>query len=88
MKKIGKVIHITSSRKVVVKAENLPKIGDKVVNEKRNPVCEVFDIFGSTSSPYVEIRTEMEDPQELVEHSLYVSTSDTGRMKLKKRKNR
>jgi len=85
---IGRVIHITPNKKAVVKAEHLPKIGDRVFNEKRNPVGEVFEIFGSTSSPYVEVKPEVEDPYELVDNLLYVLPSHGGRRNAKERKNR
>lgn len=75
MQKIGRVIHITASKNAVVKAEALPKIGDRVIDEKRNVVGKVLDIFGPTSSPYVAVRPEVEDPFQLVNHFLYVPPS-------------
>lgn len=88
MKKIGRVIHITPSKKAVVKAENLPKIGDIVVDEKRNSVGEVLDIFGSTSSPYVEVIPEVKNPYELVDDFLYVLSHTGAEEKRKRGKNR
>lgn len=82
MQRIGRVIHITASKNAVVKAETLPKIGDRVINEKHNLVGKVFDIFGPTSSPYVEVRPKVEDPYELVNHTLYVLPSRKKRGKL------
>ena len=72
MQRIGRVIHITPSKNAVVKAETLPRIGDVVIDEQRNPVGKVFDIFGSISSPYVEVKPEVKDPYKLVNYFLYV----------------
>lgn len=88
MRRMGKVLHITPSKKVVVKAENLPKIGDRVFDEKRDPVGTVFDIFGSTSSPYVAVKPDVEDPHRLVDYALYVRPTRKSRKKPKRGKNR
>jgi len=87
LRRLGRVIHVTPSKMAVVKAEKLPKIGDKVVNEKKNPVGTVFDIIGPTSSPYVEVKPDLEDPQKLVDHLLYVLPQPP-RYRRKKRKGR
>lgn len=81
LQRIGRVIHITASKNAVVKAETLPKIGDRVIDEKHNLVGKVFDIFGPTSSPYVEVRPKVKDPYELVDHSLYALPSGNKRGK-------
>jgi len=60
---------------MILKSENLPRIGDKVVNENLQSVGMVFDIFGPTSSPYVAIKPNVKEPQNLVNHILYVVPS-------------
>ena len=75
MRRLGRVIHVTASKMAVVKAEKLPKIGDRVVNKGKKPVGTVFDIIGPTSSPYVEVRPSLKDPERLVDHFLYVLPS-------------
>ncbi len=75
MLRIGRVIHITPSRKAVVKAESLPKIGDKVFNEKKRFVGTVFDLIGPVSSPYISVKPEVKDPNKLINHVLYVFPS-------------
>jgi len=44
---------------MILKAENIPRIGDEVINEKLKPIGTVFDIFGPTSSPYVAVKPHM-----------------------------
>ncbi|MFQ6095471.1 MAG: H/ACA ribonucleoprotein complex subunit GAR1 [Candidatus Bathyarchaeia archaeon] len=84
MRRLGRVIHLTPSKMAVVKAEKLPKIGDRVVNERKKPVGTVFDIIGPTSSPYVEVKPDLKDPERLVAHFLYVLPSPKHKRKMRK----
>jgi len=70
---------------MILKAENIPHIGDKVANEKLKPVGTVFDVFGPTSSPYVAVKPHIQSPEQLVNHVLYAIPSKAGRKKRKKR---
>jgi len=56
-----------------VKIENLPKIGQPVVDENLQPVGRVFDIMGPVSSPYAAVKPEIPEPQKLVRKMLYCS---------------
>jgi len=70
---------------MILKAENIPHIGDKVTNEKLKPVGTVFDVFGPTSSPYVAVKPHVQSPEQLVSQVLYAIPSKAGRKKRKKR---
>lgn len=75
MQRIGIVLHISSSKKAIIKAENLPRIGDKVVDENLKHVGNVFDVFGPISSPYVAVKASIEKPNILINKFLYVAPS-------------
>ena len=75
MERIGKVLHITSNRNIILKAENHTQIGDRVVDENIEPVGKIFDIFGPVSSPYVSVKAHTENPQSLTNRILYVVPS-------------
>ncbi|MGQ9507345.1 MAG: H/ACA ribonucleoprotein complex subunit GAR1 [Candidatus Bathycorpusculaceae bacterium] len=75
MQRIGRVLHLSSSRNLIVKIENTPKIGETVVDENLTPVGKVFDIFGSVSSPYAAIKPTMRETEKLVGKMLYVFPS-------------
>ena len=85
MHRIGYVLHVSNTKNMILKAENVPRIGDKVANEKLKPVGTVFDVFGPTSSPYVAVKPHIQNPEQLVNHVLYAITSEAGRKKRKKR---
>lgn len=73
MKRIGRVLHVSPDRNIILKAENLPRIGDRVVDELLKPIGRVFDIFGPSSAPYVAVKSKVKKPRYLVGHVLYVA---------------
>ena len=75
MQRLGLVLHISPSRNMIMKVENVPKIGDTVVDENLKPVGKVFDILGPASSPYVAIRPMVRDPEKMVNRPVYVIPS-------------
>lgn len=87
MQRIGRVLHISSNRNMILKAENLPRIRDRVVDEKLKPVGTVFDIFGPVSSPYVSVKTEIGDLHRLVNRVLYsIPSPESKKVKRRRRK--
>jgi len=56
---------------MILKADNVPHIGDRVVDENLNQVGTVFDVFGPVSSPYVAVRPSVGESSRLVDHVLY-----------------
>ena len=70
---------------MIIKAENIPRIGDKVTNENLKPVGTVFDVFGPTSAPYVAVKPFVQNPEQFVNNVLYATPSKAGRKKRKKR---
>jgi len=70
---------------MILKVENIPRIGDEVVNEKLKYVGTVFDVFGPTATPYVAIKPEIQIPEQFINQVLYSVSSKVGRNKRKKR---
>jgi RNA-binding protein len=60
---------------MIVKVENIPRIGETVVDETLKPIGKVFDILGPVSSPYVAIRPTVQNPQRLVNKPVYILPS-------------
>ena len=82
MQHLGRVLHMSSSRNLILKAATQPRIGDKVVDENLEFVGSVFDIFGPVSSPYIAVKPAISNPNRLIENTLYTIPS-TGRRKEK-----
>ena len=83
MQRLGLILHVTPSRNVIAKIENVPRIGETVVDENLKPVGKVFDILGPVSSPYATIAPTIRDPEKLSNKTVYVLPS-----KRRKEKNR
>ncbi|MEM2466496.1 MAG: Gar1/Naf1 family protein [Candidatus Bathyarchaeia archaeon] len=75
MIRLGRVLHISPNKNVIIKVENTPKIGEAVVDENLRQVGEVFDIFGPISSPYVAVKPKVAKPEILINKMLYVLPS-------------
>ncbi len=85
MKRIGRVVHISPGKRAVVKAGKIPKIGNTVVDGERRRVGTVFDVIGSTSSPYVEVEVMVEDPESFVNKDLFFLSSPKKELRSRKR---
>lgn len=55
MKKLGKVIRIRGKRKLIVKANFVPKVLQVTYDERLRPIGRVYDVFGPVNSPYVSV---------------------------------
>ena len=86
LRRIGRVLHISPSRRAVVKAERIPKIGGTVLNEDKKPIGTVFDVLGPTVSPYVEVDVKVKNPQEIIDSVLYVSSPSKRKKRSRRRK--
>ena len=75
MQRIGRVLHLSSSRSLIVKIENTPKIGETVVDENLKPIGKVFDILGPVSSPYAVVKPTLREAEKLAGKTLYVFPS-------------
>ena len=75
MQRLGLVLHISPSRNMIMTVENVPKIGETVVDENLKPVGKVFDILGPVSAPYIAIRPTIRDPEKMVNNPVYVIPS-------------
>jgi len=75
VQRLGLVLHVSPSRNVIVKVENVPRIGETVVDERLKPVGKVVDLIGPVSSPYASVRVTIENPQKLANAKLYALPS-------------
>jgi len=71
---------------IILKAENVPRIGHKAVDENLKPVGTIFDVFGPTSSPYVTVKPNVKDPHRFVNSILYSVPSESGRKERKRKR--
>lgn len=85
MQRLGYVLHVSSSRNLILRAEATPKIGSKVVNENFKSIGTVRDVFGPVSSPYVSVEPITSELQVSIGGMLYTISSSRRRKEKKKR---
>jgi RNA-binding protein len=75
LKRLGKVLHLSRSRSLVVKLESETRIrlGIKVYDSRLREVGFVADIFGPVTTPYIAIRPIIPNPVSQVGRVLYSS---------------
>ena len=69
MKKLGRVVSV-SDGKLVLKTEELVKLGAEVYDDGERHIGTVIDYFGPTMGPYLLISTK-KDAGQLVGEELY-----------------
>ena len=74
LKRLGKVLHLSNSRKLILKTKVNVRAGTKVLLAKYKPVGRVFDIFGPIENPYVSIVPSIKDPDRCIGRVLYIQT--------------
>ena len=85
MQRIGVVLHVGSSGNMILRAENLPRIGDQVTDENLKRVGTVFDVFGPVSAPYAAVRPSVDEPTQFINHVVYAVPSSQPRMEKRRR---
>ena len=75
MQRLGRVLHISPSRNIIIKIEKVPSVGETIVDENLRPVGKIFDIIGPVSSPYATIKPTIREPEKLTNKTLYVLPS-------------
>jgi len=85
LQRIGLVLHTSSSGNMILKAENIPRIGDQVMDENLKAIGKIFDVFGPVSSPYVAVRPNVEEPNRFIQRVLYVAPSSKPRREKRRR---
>lgn len=75
MRRLGKVLHVSSRGSIVLRTDKTPPIGKeaRVFDKKAQEVGFVIDVFGPVKSPYVSIRPKKSlDPKKFVGQMLYL----------------
>ena len=71
MQRLGKAIHISDSKNLIVHAESLSHLGTIVVDKNLEKIGRVFDIFGPVKEPYISVKLGVRDPEKYIGQVLY-----------------
>jgi len=73
LRKLGKVLHISPHKMLIVRSTFAPEIGSTIVTKDMKDVGEVFDVFGPVSNPYVSVKPKSDvNLETLIGETLYV----------------
>ena len=75
MQRLGLILHVTPSRTIIAKIQNIPRIGETVVDENLRSVGRISDILGPVSSPYATITPTIQDTRNLLNRTVYIVPS-------------
>jgi RNA-binding protein len=75
LQRLGLILHMSPNRNIIVKLENMPRIGEAVVDENLKTIGRVFDILGPVSSPYAVVRPVIQNAEKYVNRMLYAIPS-------------
>jgi len=71
LQRLGKVLHLSNSRKLVLRTKVKVEAGTEVLSANWKSVGTVFDIFGPVGKPYVSIKTLISNPDHYIGRFLY-----------------
>jgi len=71
LQRLGKAMHISDSKNLIVRAESLSRLGAIVVDKNLEKIGRVFDIFGPVKEPYISVKLGVSDPEKYIGQVLY-----------------
>lgn len=76
MNRLGKVLHLSSNKNLILRTKNKVKAKTPVLNEELSQVGIIFDIFGPVDNPYVSVKPTVNNAGQYVGHFLYIMNSE------------
>jgi rRNA processing protein Gar1 len=83
--RMGQVHHVSTTKNIILKAENIPHIGNQAIDEKLKQIGIVFDVFGPTSAPYVAVKPNTQKPEQFINQVLYFTPTQERKNKRRRR---
>lgn len=79
LEKLGIVLHVSGSGKLVIKTRKKVTTGIRVFDEKLSTVGRVFEIFGPVKNPYISIKPEIHEVERYIGCALYTNEDEVKR---------
>ncbi len=74
LKRLGKILHLSNSKKLILRTALNVRTGAKVLIANGKPVGRIFDIFGPIKNPYISIDPSVKNPDQYIGRVLYTQT--------------
>lgn len=77
MKRLGKALHVSRPKILIVKAKIAPPLYSKVYDGEGRILGQVIDIFGPVKEPYVAVKVAdvVQDPRHLIGKVFFMKAS-------------
>lgn len=72
MNRLGTVIHISGSRKLILRTKIRVRPGIQAFDEELKPIGRIFDVFGPVRNPYVSVEPSVDALETYVGRPLYI----------------
>ena len=72
MNRLGIVLHVSKSKKLILRTKVKTKIGMQVLDEELKPIGRIMDVFGPLKSPYISVAPIIDGFQRYVGCPLYI----------------
>jgi len=56
LQRLGTVLHVSSHKNLIIRAEFFPKINSVVLTKRLKKIGVIYDVFGPVKSPYISVR--------------------------------
>ncbi len=76
MNRLGKVLHLSKNKNLILRTKNKVKTKIPVLNEELRQVGVIFDVFGPIHNPYVSIKPTINNPEQYVGCFLYTMNNE------------
>ncbi|MGC9107469.1 MAG: H/ACA ribonucleoprotein complex subunit GAR1 [Infirmifilum sp.] len=86
MRPLGKVRLYTRAKNLLVEAQEVPEIGERIFDEKMAQIGYIYDIIGPVNSPYVLVKVDESrwKPEAFIGKILYWKGTPRGARKVRK----
>lgn len=71
IKRLGKVLHLSKSGRLIVKSQLKVKPGSVTLSQDLKNIGTIFDIFGPVENPYISVKPSIRTPSNYVGQILY-----------------
>jgi len=69
--RLGKVLHLSTSKHLILRAKAIPRIGTTAYDEHLKKIGIVIEVFGPVKQPYISVKPSVSKPDSYVGKMLY-----------------
>ncbi len=69
--RLGKVLHLSSSKHLILRAKSLPRLGTTAYDEDLKKIGVVVEIFGPVKKPYISVKPSVSKSDSYIGKTLY-----------------